>query len=65
MHCASAGPPVTLNGVVTEFFCQKFSVRQASSRAAGPGPAVSSTSYRAYSGAISAIITRRCRDACM
>ena len=37
MHCASAGPPVTLNGVVSDGFCQKLIVRQVPSRGAGPG----------------------------
>src|SRR6516165_5382917 len=39
MHCASAGPPVTLNGVVSDEFCQKLMVRQVPSRGAGPGAA--------------------------
>ena len=37
MHCASAGPAVTLNGVVSDACCQKLMVRQVPSRGAGPG----------------------------
>ena len=45
MHCASAGPPVTLKGVVSDEFCQKLIVRQVPSRGAGPGAVgVTSTS---------------------
>ena len=45
MHCASAGPPSTLNGVVSDGRCQKLIVRQLSRRGAGPGAAVTRTSY--------------------
>jgi len=41
---SSDGPPVTLDGVKTFDFCQKLAVRCASSRGAGPKPALSSTS---------------------
>ena len=41
----SDGPPVTFDGVKMLVFCQKLAVLCASSRGAGPKPAVSSTSY--------------------
>jgi hypothetical protein len=58
------GTAVTLNGVVSDEFCQKLMVRQVPSRGAGPGAAgVTSRSYFSYIGAISASMSRRSRCA--